>query len=402
MFHKSLALAIVILLTTIAGAPSLAVEAPPTSIQTPWKRARWHILDPLTVTISEPLVIARSHDRLWFPTITRMDGGKLMVLMSTEPDVVGEPPGKLLTWSNDNGSTWSKPVSQPLLRGGGAVQLPDGRWIILPFSLTVHKDGSVASPYPMILPDKEEVRLDEGELTVTGWPRPMPEHAVGTMADFRFNRQAIPLPGGGYVGTMYGRFKGDSRASLLCVHSADGLHWTIRGIVAGAACKLPGREGPNEAAICRLKDGRLMSIFRLDSSAMFGQASSSDDGKTWTEPSGMNDVFSVCPYLLVSADGVVVLSAGRPGLYLWINIDGTGKDWQKIDLADVHNTCELTEAIGGPHTTAYTQMQWIDNTHLLYVYDRVPFGWGTIPASSTETNSIWVFRITIEKSQQQK
>ena len=210
------------------------------------------------------------------------------------------------------------------------------------------------------------------------------------------------MPGGGYAGTMYGRFMGDTRMSLLCVHSTDGLHWMVRGIVADGACKLPGREGPNEAAICRLKDGRLMSIFRLDSGAMFGQAFSSDDGKTWTEPSGMNDVFSVCPYLLVNGDGVVVLSGGRPGLYLWINIDGTGKDWQKIDLADVHNTCELNEAIGGPHTTAYTHMQWIDGTHLLYVYDRVPFGWGTIPASSTETNSIWVFRITIEKSQQRK
>src|SRR5579863_9273129 len=110
MFHKSVAITIVILLTAIAGAPTLAADAPPPSTQAPWKRARWHILDPLTVSISEPLVIARSHDRLWFPTITRMDGGKLMVLMSTEPDVVGEQPGKLATWSKDDGLTWSKPV----------------------------------------------------------------------------------------------------------------------------------------------------------------------------------------------------------------------------------------------------------------------------------------------------
>ena len=91
-----------------------------------------------------------------------MDGRKLMVLMSTEPDVVGEQPGKLATWSKDDGLTWSKPVSQPLFRGGGAVQLPDGRWIILPFSLAVHKDGSVGSPYPVIFPDKEEIRRGKG------------------------------------------------------------------------------------------------------------------------------------------------------------------------------------------------------------------------------------------------
>ncbi len=390
-------LAIVILI--LAGAPTFAAEAPP-SMQAPWKRARWHLIGPLTVTISEPLLIARAHERLWFPTIARMRDDRLMVLMSSEPDVIKAVPGKLLSWSKDDGLTWSNPVPQPLLVGGGPLQLPDGNWIILPFSLTVHQDGTVGSPYPLVSPETGDVRLGPGELTVIGWPRALEvqkEHPE--MSALRINRQAIPVPTGGYAGTAYGRFRGDTRVSLMCIRSTDGLHWTIAGEIADSGCKLPGREGPNEAAICRLKDGRLMSVFRLDSSANYGQSFSCDDGKTWTEPIAMTDVFSVCPYLLVNNDGVVVLSGGRPGLYLWINVDGSGQDWQKIDLQDVHNTIELSEAIGGPHTTAYTHMAWIDATHLLYVYDRVPFGWGTVPEGSKETNSVWAFRITIEKTQ---
>ena len=64
--------------------------------------------------------------------------------------------------------------------------------------------------------------------------------------------------------------------------------------------------GPSEAATCRLKDGRLMTIFRLGSGHPYGQVFSRDEGRTWTEPVALKGVFSVQPCLVVLKDGMVV------------------------------------------------------------------------------------------------
>ena len=39
----------------------------------------------------------------------------------------------------------------------------------------------------------------------------------------------------------------------------------------------------------------------------------------------------------------------------------------------------------------------LDDTHLLYIYDRIPNGWKAIAADSPETNSVWVVRVTLER-----
>jgi hypothetical protein len=35
---------------------------------------------------------------------------------------------------------------------------------------------------------------------------------------------------------------------------------------------------------------------------------------------------------------------------------------------------------------------------LLYIYDRIPFGWNAIPADSAETNSVWVVRVALGRT----
>jgi hypothetical protein len=40
---------------------------------------------------------------------------------------------------------------------------------------------------------------------------------------------------------------------------------------------------------------------------------------------------------MVMPDGTVVLSGGRPGALMWFKADGTGKNWQVVDLLDHHN-----------------------------------------------------------------
>jgi hypothetical protein len=146
-----------------------------------------------------------------------------------------------------------------------------------------------------------------------------------------------------------------------------------------------------------------MCLFRLGSGRPYGQAFSADEGRTWTEPVARKGVFSVQPCLQVLGDGTVVLSGGRPGVFLWVNRDGTGTNWQRVDLRAHHNAQHPRDAIravttdGKSNTTGYTRLVATADRQLLAIYDRIPNGWRALPEGSAETNSVWVVRVTVEK-----
>ena len=49
-------------------------------------------------------------------------------------------------------------------------------------------------------------------------------------------------------------------------------------------------------------------------------------------------------------------------------------------------------------TTAYTEVVAVDENHLLYMYDRTVNGWQRIPEDMDDTNSVWVIRVTVERT----
>jgi hypothetical protein len=95
-------------------------------------------------------------------------------------------------------------------------------------------------------------------------------------------------------------------------------------------------------------------------------------------------------------EGTLALSGGRPGLFLWLDREGTGQSWQEIDILAHHNACLPGEAI--QHTSSYTEVIALDDHHLLYIYDRLANGWHWIPEDMDDTNSVWVVRVTVEAS----
>lgn len=84
--------------------------------------------------------------------------------------------------------------------------------------------------------------------------------------------------------------------------------------------------------------------------------------------------------------------------YAWFNNDGSGKDWQRIDLLAHHNSCQEKDIIPNPAsgTSAYTELLRPDDSHVLCIYDRLARGWSAIPKGSQETNSVWVVRMTVK------
>jgi sialidase-1 len=354
-------------------------------------------LKTIRVRLSQPILVARSKGYLWFPTVHRLSDGALLAVMSDYPDKHVQKATARGAWSHDGGQTWSAP--RPALYGDVGVRLANGDELLLPYYLYPRKEGMGAAC--QVVPRGKETAIDRGEVLFTGWPRPDRsfDKSLG-LSGFVTNGQAVPLKGGGQLATLYGYLGDDKKYTLVTAESADGVTWNYRSTVAGADCKLKGAEGPCEAALARLKDGRLLCVYRLASNVPYGYSFSGDDRKTWTEPASMPaEVFSVQPSLAVLPGGTVALSGGRPGLFLWLNSDGAARTWERIDILAHHNaTVPTKEEIGRPGgTSSYTEVVSLNDRELLMIYDRIPSGWSQIPEGAKETNSVWVVRITLEK-----
>lgn len=370
-----------------APSPSHAQDKKPKG----WTTGQTIHLKGYDVSLSVPVSVAQSKDYLCMPTIALLADGDLVVSMCTHKDVAYYPNPGSHSFSRDGGLTWSEPVAH-VSHGYAPLRLPSGDELHLPFYLipTAHGKGgeitAIGAPYNLIREGEREMRSVDPGIEVTGFPEPPEtgkhENCETDLASLAFDGQTVRLKDGGYFATMYGWYKG-GRIRVVGVKSADGIHWKVVGTIASRTGKVNERgEGPCEPAVCRLKDGRLMCIYRLDSNLTYGQTWSGDEGRTWTEPVECRGPRSVEPSLVVLKDGTVVLSGGRPELKLWINGDGTGEDWQEVDIQKYRYSF-----IENSDSTGYTEVVALDGTHLLYVYD-----YGRIPGS------IWAVRVTIEKT----
>lgn len=370
-------------------------------------------MDGLAVEVSGPVLVKRSHWYCWFPSLILQPSGVLWASMSAYGDMHASGSVNYLSRSRDGGLTWD----EPRVIGDAGLShliLPDGSAMVMPYYLRPRGEGTIGAPCNIISPTAE-LSFSTSGVTVTDWPKPVglisPD--LGT-AYFVFNGQVLRGMAGEYLSTLYGIFEGEKRRSLLMAQSGDGFTWRTRSVIAGADCPLAGAEGPCESAICRLADGRLMCIFRLASFVPYGQAFSADDGRTWSAPANISPM-SVEPSLAALQGGrVLALSGGRSGVFVWLNLDGTGRDWQAIDIAAMHNSArppadhinpDSTRAWRPPsemrrdancgYTSSYTELVALDELTLLLIYDRIGFGWSQIPDDSDETKSVWVMRLRV-------
>ena len=380
-----------------------------------WPEGQTVHLDGLTVSLSAPTLVGRSRGYFWFPMVAQLANGDLFAQIQDHADVPVERYDRLASWSFDHGLTWTEPS---LVRDGGSstLRLPSGDQLLLPYVLQP-RSGGMSAPYNLIKAGSRTITHCESDVTVTDWPRPLRPGRYWVT-----NKGTVTLDDGTHLATLHGYFAGTSRASLVVAASTDGVHWVIRSVVADETCPLPGGDGPSEADLLQLKDGRLLCVFRLGGWRLFGQSWSSDAGRTWT-PAVSMPAFSVQPSLVTLHGGrTIVLAGGRPGLYLWFDREGMGERWQWIDTQINHNAWHpdepihhiytgkrpdaITQAwidadkaavVRNKHTSSYTELVVLDESHLLYIYDRLPNGWHPIPDDMDDTNSVGVVRITVER-----
>jgi len=361
-----------------------------------WKPGHSHPFAQGRVTFSRPELVARSKGFLWFPSLSRLSDGRLLAVMSNYADEHVSLSTACLSWSDDGGLTWTAPVEGRY--GDPTLTLANGDELLLPYYLRPLGDRVMGEVFQLCKPGESQVHLQQNQVIVRGWPRPdKPFTATTGMSGFVFNGDPLTDNEGNYLANLYGHYQDAARYALVLAASKDGVEWTIRATIADEHCPLDGEEGPCEAALCRLPDGRLMSVFRLASNVPFGQSFSADEGRTWSAPQSMPGVFSVQPSLAVLSRGTIALSGGRPGIYLWLNNDGQGTAWDKFDVLANHNEHVPAEQItDAGKSSSYTEVVALDDQHLLLIYDRIPHSWSAIPADSSETNSVWVVRVTIE------
>lgn len=149
-------------------------------------------------------------------------------------------------------------------------------------------------------------------------------------------------------------------STLGLYRSTDGVFWEFFSTVVSwhqtvGSDGTPDDEGPNENDIVNLpgRPGSLFVVVRGDSGdgvprhllRPYWSLFSSDGGVSWSQPRSMtatdgSAMGSARPRLLLlgkNGTGPLVLTGGRPGLYLWINEAADGIEWQKINLAAAHN-----------------------------------------------------------------
>jgi hypothetical protein len=209
----------------------------------------------------------------------------------------------------------------------------------------------------------------------------------------------LRLEDGAWLSTLCLHFESDARGSTVALISEDeGRNWTYLSTVAHADAVPDASEGFDEPCLVQLATGELMCVSRVGSGQELARAYSADGGRTWS-PVDRLPAVSVAPQVCQTANGILALSTGRPGVFLWFSTDARGEQWQVIDVMAYHNRVLNAEAqMTAIQTTAYTAMVEVAPDEVLLVYDRTPLGWDPVEAGSGESSQIYLLSLRVVRT----
>jgi hypothetical protein len=362
-----------------------------------------------SLQVSSPVEVGRAGGHFWFSTLHSIEGADtLCEVIVTADKAQGKWPS-VLYLSRDGGASWNRACG---IDSYGPISVPFGhrKRLLMPYELWPlapgDKRNAVADGTIITCHEDGRVITETVRVTYLDFPRDLEDYHVDELC-LLTNGNILPLQDGRLFATVYGKFVGDEKDSTIAVASEDGgLTWRFLSVVAGGGGIPDAREGANESNTVRLSDDRLMCVYRIGGRNDYFKSYSADDGATWTRPERMGGVWSVEPRLERLDNGLILLSGGRPGLYLWVCADGNGEQWERVNLAEHHNAlvpeialhyddrfCQGREVFQPYQSTSYTGMEVIGPDEVLVSYDRLGNGWGGAPGPWGETDTVWTVRV---------
>ena len=355
-------------------------------------------LDRFRIRVSKTVRITASYNYCWYPTVHRFPTGDILTTVRMSPDEAN-PEGEFSAYclSKDGGQTWSRRYTM----GAGAnidaaygqVPLDNEIWVLGSgyLSLEPNPTGKETEFHATLTnfsrTGMEVHQIRDATIHLSEPPQLEPVEVYATKTVDASQLATVPTavpqgaiiagPRGEWLSTLYYITKRDRRyRRLVLIRSFDHGHtWKEDGILAALRpdekpWPWMGNEGPNEAGLVRLSDGRLFCIFRTGNHDYMGGTWSSDDGKTWSAPTSIG-FKGVAPHLRLMSNGLLVCTFGRPGVTIMFSTNG-GKSWAGITQ------------IFKDQGTGYTDVIEVAPGKLLVVYDSLPRGGNPVSGTRSE------------------
>ncbi|CAK0742419.1 hypothetical protein CCP3SC15_110014 [Gammaproteobacteria bacterium] len=218
--------------------------------------------------LGTPIRVDARPGHLWFPTLHSLGGEEVLCIAAVSAD---QPQG---IWpasaylSRDGGRTWQgvPEISRYAL---ASVFIGPRDILLLPYELAPASPGdsrtATALGTRITLDNSGTVTAIPQPVQFAGLPRAVTNYPHGGLCMVT-GSNVIGLAGGTLFTTLYGRFIGEKRYSLLGMVSYDhGCHWSYRAQVANAEDFSDTQEGPSESSIIIFPEGTLACIYRIGS-----------------------------------------------------------------------------------------------------------------------------------------
>ena len=327
-------------------------------------------------TIIETKVICKELNRyIGWPTIAKTSSGELVSVFSGNRDGHVCPFGiNELIRSNDNGKTWSDPVTinnTPLDdRDAGIIETKKGTWVVSWFTSLAFEGEQNYAEHPEWKRHSEKLSDETKEKWLGNWIRRSTDKGKTWGEPIK---QLVTAPHGPielkdgrllYVGTA--NINGQKKMAVE-ESSDDGVSWQILSTI-----NIPDDEliAPySEPHVVEMPDGKLYAMFRYNpddkTKAFLRQSESYDGGKTWSETS-KTKIWGYPPHLLLLKNGWLLVSYGvRKIPYserAAISKDG-GKTW------NIEN--EIVLSLSDSGDLGYPASVQLDDGSILTIYYQI-------------------------------
>ena len=389
----------------------------------------------VSVHFDEPVVVAMSDvgEKRWgyyqFIGLYEYPDDKILLGFHVAPDLIkayGTPAVKYI--SSDKGMTWKPFIDESFPPTGGSNPVFSGDFICLPMPKAIDiKKANLVMPEPVgkfcsfdwkqfylleecplavqdYFENMAAVRWDKiskqwqnytivydkrNALTFTRQVNPLVHRTIFERPPLRYGNELLYAD----YRTSYLREDGSVPAHLgvtNMVSQDNGYTWKRRSTIA---MDPDGVDDWTEPMLAENKNGELVCVIRrsdhLQKSMMM--TFSQDIGKTWEEAISLDQLgsFGVMPCLITLECGVMVLSYGRPGVWLSFSLNGTGREWTKPVCVIEGDPKRNREATDG-----YTTMLSIGPNQLLLTYTN----FNHIDDQGNQRKAIMVRKLTIEKT----